>query len=304
MTDFSEWVKQGPWPLDGAMGSLLEERGFQLSRMLWSSTMLIEDPQAIEQAHRDYANVGARVLTSASYQTSRFGFRAEGRDESDADRQMLAALSLSREAASGAVDRVWVAASVGPYGAVLGGGQEYVGNYGLAHQALVDFHRERLEVMAHGEPDVFACETIPDLREVEALLEALADFAHIPAWISMSCRDGDSTCAGQPIDGLAELTRGEANIAAIGVNCTKPEYVSSLLCHLQGSGPLVAYPNAGRVWDGENRVWLGDGDQVLPAVAVSEWVELGAALIGGCCGLGPAAIADLAGQLGVMRSSA
>lgn len=302
MTDFHEWLRQGPWPLDGAMGSLLEERGFQLSRMLWSSTMLIEDPQAIEQAHRDYATAGARVLTSASYQTSRFGFRAEGRDEQDADRQMLAALDLARAAAGEAAQQVRVAASVGPYGAVLGGGQEYVGDYGLAHRALVDFHRERLEVMAGGDPDVFACETIPDLREVEALLEALADFAHIPAWISMSCRDGDSTCAGQPLRGLADLTKGEANIAAIGVNCTKPEFVTSLLGHLQDAGPLLAYPNAGRVWDGENRVWLGDGDQVLPRIAVSEWVGLGAVLIGGCCGLGPAAIADLAGHLDEFRA--
>ena len=169
-------------------------------------------------------------------------------------------------AADAASERVWVAASVGPYGAVLGGGQEYVGNYGLSHRALVDFHRERIEVMAAGAPDVFACETIPDLREVEALLEALTAAPDIPAWITMSCRDGQTTCAGQPIAGLVELTRGQDNVAAIGVNCTKPEFVTELLSELRGEKPLVAYPNAGSVWDGENRVWLGDGDQVLPAV--------------------------------------
>ena len=85
MTGFAEWVRQGPWPTDGAMGSLLEERGHQLSRMLWSSTMLIEDPDAIAQVHRDYVAAGGRVLTSASYQTSRQGFAAEGRDVADAE---------------------------------------------------------------------------------------------------------------------------------------------------------------------------------------------------------------------------
>lgn len=290
MSAFGDWVDVGPWPLDGALGSLLEERGHALSAMLWSSTMLIENPDVIEQAHRDYVDAGARVLTSASYQTSRLGFAAEGRPPLDADRQMLAALDLARSAAREAPQPVWIAASVGPYGAVLGGGQEYVGNYGLSHQALVDFHRERLAVMAEGGPDVFACETVPDLVEVEALLEALSGFPHIPAWISMSCRDGASTCAGQPIAGLASLTSGVAQVAAIGVNCTKPEYITSLLEQLSGDKPLVVYPNAGRVWDGQRRVWLGDGDQLLPEVAVREWVSLGAKLVGGCCGLGPSAI--------------
>ena len=49
--------------------------------------------------------------------------------------------------------------------------------------------------------------------------------------------------------------------------------------------------------DGENRVWLGDGDQVLPAQAVREWVALGARLVGGCCGLGPAAVSAISAEL-------
>lgn len=303
MTGFAQWLTEGPWPTDGALGSLLEERGFELSRMLWSATMLIEDPQAIADVHRDYVAAGARVLTSASYQTSRHGFGAEGRPAAEADAQMLAALRLAQGAAAQASDQVWVAASIGPYGAVLGGGQEYVGDYGLSRTALADFHRERLTVLASGEPDVFACETIPDLLEVEALVEALADVPHIPAWITMSCRDGISTCAGQPIADLVDVVRDNTQVVAIGVNCTKPEYVTSLLERLAGDLPLVVYPNAGRVWDGQHRVWLGDGDATLPTAAVREWVSLGARLVGGCCGLGPAAIAALAADLATLREA-
>jgi homocysteine S-methyltransferase len=305
VTEIEQWLAAGPWPTDGALGSLLEERGYRLSDLLWSTTALIENPQAIAQVHRDYVAAGARVLTSASYQTSRQGFRAEGRSAADADAQILASLRLAQQAASQASDRVWVAASVGPYGAVLGGGQEYVGNYGLSHQQLVTFHRERLAVIAEGQPDLLACETVPDLREVAALLEALAEVPHIPAWITMSCRDQRTTCAGQPIAELANLVLGHPQVVAIGVNCSKPEYVSGLLGELAASAkglPLVAYPNAGRVWDGARRIWLGDGAAALPSVAVQEWVGLGARLIGGCCGLGPAAIAAVASSLAELRS--
>ena len=294
---FTSWLKSGPWPLDGAMGSELEERGYDLSRELWSATMLVEDPEAIAQVHRDYVDAGARVLLSASYQASRFGFEQVGRTGTEADQQMVASLKLARAEASRSSEKVWVAASVGPYGAVLGGGQEYVGNYGLSHTALVDFHKERLEVLASASPDVFACETVPDLREVAALQEALAEFSHIPAWISMSCHDASSTCAGQPFSELASMVSGNNQVVAIGVNCTKPEYVSDLLTAISGWGPLVVYPNAGRVWDGENRVWLGDGEMTLPPHAVAEWVSLGASLIGGCCGLGPSAIRSISQQL-------
>ena len=132
---------RSPIVLDGAMGSELEERGYRLSDLLWSATALIEEPDAIASVHRDYVAAGADVLISASYQASRWGFEKEGRSGDDADRQMLESIALARAAAATGDHDVLVAASVGPYGAVLGGGQEYVGNYGLTKKQLVDFHQ-------------------------------------------------------------------------------------------------------------------------------------------------------------------
>lgn len=216
---------------------------------------------------------------------------------------MKLSITLAKDVAAKAPEKVWVAASVGPYGAVLGGGQEYVGNYGVAHKDLVRFHRERIEVLASANPDVFACETIPDLDEVRALVEVLADFPHIPAWITMSAQDGASTCAGQGIGHLAEIVKDCESIVAIGINCTMPEHVTSLLRKLSAktSLPLVVYPNAGRVWDGENMCWIGEGHTTLPTKIVSEWVSAGATLIGGCCGLGPEAITQLEKDLAQLR---
>ena len=300
---FASWLAQGPWPIDGGLSGELEKRGHNLADKLWSARLLRDAPEAIAQVHQDYVDAGGRVIITASYQASRQGFVATGMTIEQADDLMRLSITLAKDVARAAAEKVWVAASVGPYGAVLGGGQEYVGNYGVAHADLVKFHRERIEVFASAKPDLFACETIPDLDEVRALLEVLVDYPDIPAWITMSAQDGASTCAGQGIGHLAELVSAAPSVVAIGVNCTKPEYVTSLLKRLASKSglPLVVYPNAGRIWDGENMCWIGQGHDTLPTPVITEWVKAGAALIGGCCGLGPVAIRQLDQDLSALR---
>ena len=305
MTSFASWLAKGPWPIDGGLSGELEKRGHNLADKLWSARLLRDAPEAIAQVHQDYVAAGGRVIITASYQASRTGFVATGMTEDQADDLIRLSITLAKEVAAKAPEKVWVAASVGPYGAVLGGGQEYVGNYGVAYEDLVKFHRERIEVLASANPDVFACETIPDLDEVRALVEVLADYSHIPAWITMSAQDGNSTCAGQGIGHLAEIVSKTPSVVAVGVNCTKPEFVTSLLRQLatKTSLPLVVYPNAGRVWDGLNMCWIGEGHDKLPKQIVSEWVKAGAKLIGGCCGLGPDAITQLDSDLVQIRNA-
>lgn len=300
---FSSWLAQGPWPIDGGLSGELEKRGHDLADKLWSARLLRDEPSAIAAVHQDYVAAGGRVIITSSYQASRQGFAATGMSNDQADDLMRMSITLAKEVAAAADEKVWVAASVGPYGAVLGGGQEYVGNYGVAHEELVKFHRERIEVLASAKPDLFACETIPDLDEVRALLEVLAEYPDIPAWITMSARDGESTCAGQGIGHLAELVKNSPNIVALGINCTMPEHVTSLLSKLaeKSSLPLVVYPNAGRVWDGQEMCWIGEGHTTLPTQIIEEWVKAGAMLIGGCCGLGPDAITQLDQDLAKLR---
>lgn len=301
--EFVDFLKSGPWQIDGGLSGELEKRGHDLSDKLWSARLLRDEPSAITQVHQDYVDAGARVIITASYQASRQGFKVFGLTETQADDLMRLSISLAKNVATQAPQKVWVAASVGPYGAVLGGGQEYVGNYGISHEDLVSFHQERIAVLASAQPDLFACETIPDIKEVLALLEVLAKYPNIPAWITMSAKDEAQTCAGQNIEQLAKAVADHSNVVAIGVNCTKPEFVTPLFTkfHKVTDLPLVVYPNAGRVWDGIGRCWIGEGHTTLPTQIISEWVTLGAKLIGGCCGLGPEAITSLTKDLSVLR---
>ena len=101
---------------------------------------------------------------------------------------MRRSVELARRAAAdepGARSSRWVAASVGPYGAMLGDGSEYRGDYGLSVAELRAFHRERLAVLADAGADVLAVETIPSLAEVEAVVAEL-DALGVPAWISIT----------------------------------------------------------------------------------------------------------------------
>lgn len=233
---------------------------------------------------------------TASYQVSREGFIGAGRSSEQADAALRTAVDVARAATSGR--GAWVAASVGPYGAILHDGSEYRGRYGVSHDRLVDFHGERLAVIASSEPDLLAIETIPDLDEVRALVEVLSDFPSLPAWLTMSCADPDRTSAGQPIEDLVPLVADSPSIKAVGVNCTAPEHVDSLLRRLSdaGSVALVAYPNSGRAWS-PTAGWSGEGTDVGEDL-VARWRQVpGLALVGGCCGVGPAEIAGIARSL-------
>jgi homocysteine S-methyltransferase len=293
-------LASGPAAIDGGLASELEARGHDLTGTRWSARLLRDDPSAIRDVHTTYFLSGARVGISASYQASRSGFQRHGLTAVDADRLLAVSVDLVREArdaaaAAGATHPMLVAASVGPYGATLHDGSEYRGRYGVAHDDLVAFHRERLDVLVGAAPDLLAIETVPDVDEAHAIVEAL-DGVDVPAWLSFSCADDAHTCAGQPIEDAAHVV-ARAGLDAIGVNCTKPEHLAGLVARIRAAEPelaIVLYPNAGRVWDGEASVWLGDGSDLLPDAAVASWFGAGASLVGGCCGLGPDAVTAVA----------
>jgi homocysteine S-methyltransferase len=206
-------------------------------------------------------------------------------------------VELAREAADG--EPVWVAASVGPYGAARADGSEYTGAYAdeLDVDALRRFHRERLQVLADAGPDVLALETVPCLTEARALVEE-AGAVGVPAWLSLTSvttPDGRVlTRRGEPAAEGFALARDSAAVIAVGVNCTDPAGVpAAVRLAAQVSGkPVVVYPNSGEGWDARARAWTGPAR--FDALDVEGWVGAGARLVGGCCRVTPEAIAAVA----------
>ena len=279
------------------MATALEARGHDLSDALWSARLLVDAPAEITAVHRAFFRAGADIAITASYQASFDGFAARGVDRSGAEALLRRSVGLARDAAASAGGRRrWVAASVGPYGAALADGSEYRGRYGLSVAALRAWHRPRMEVLASAEPDLLALETVPDVDEAEALVDAVAGLG-VPAWLSYSI-DGDRTRAGQPLADAFAVAAGRPEIVAVGVNCCAPADVPAavaLAVEVTGK-PAIAYPNSGEGWDADGRRWTGPSG--FGAADAGRWVAAGARIVGGCCRVGPAEIAELARSIG------
>ena len=192
-----------------------------------------------------------------------------------------------------------VAASVGPYGAVLADGSEFRGDYGVGKEQLIDFHRDRFDVLRDSGADLLAAETIPSIDEARALVELLSERSAARAWISFTCRDGERLRDGTPIAEAARLADLCPQVVAVGVNCTDPRHVAPLIEAIgeASSKPVVVYPNSGEAWDAEARSWSGGDPGVEVASLAPGWAAQGAWAIGGCCRVGPDRIRELVSAL-------
>jgi len=293
---------RGTVVLDGGLATELEARGADLRDSLWSAKLLIENPSLIRDVHAAYFEAGADVAISASYQASFIGFAERGIQHEEAEELIRLSVLLAREArdAAGNGGRL-VAASVGPYGAVLGNGAEYTGDYGRTIDELLEFHLPRMQVLAEAGADILAIETIPSILEAEALIQALAAVPDARAWMSFSCRDGDRICDGTPFEQAVRTAISSPQVVAVGANCTAPHDITSLIeiASAVTDLPIIVYPNRGAFWDAVRHSWVDPPRQdPRPTLQPLEWADHGARLIGGCCGVGPAQISEIATALG------
>ncbi len=283
-------------------------RGYDLRDDLWSARLLLERPEAIRRLHRDYLEAGADCIICASYQATIEGLSRRGIGEAAAEDLLRLSVELGVEAR----DAFWtecgdrskrlrplVAASVGPYGAYLADGSEYTGAYGIDEDALVAFHRRRLEILAAGGADLLACETLPSRVEARALARLLEAAPGPPAWLSFSCRDSWRLNDGSDLAATVAELDDCRRIIAFGVNCTAPRHVPGLIARLRTATkrPIAVYPNSGEAWDASEKRWLDRGDCSDFGAASAGWRDAGARLIGGCCRTGPRDVREIRARL-------
>lgn len=300
--------------LDGAMGTLLSPQYPELN--LWSAEFLVTDPERVRKVHQKYVEAGANVITTASYQADLAKLeklaQKTGHDSVTGAQAVQVSVRLARQAIAavdGAESRCIVAGSLGPYGAVLGQGQEYTGEYGSTTVAeLQEFHRARVVAIASAlsARDALLFETVPNLAELRVILEVARDVraesgGKWQVWVSLSldasgCKLADGSTLDQVVAVVVEFD-GVAD--CVGVNCTaagtalkglvamRKEFV-----HVGKSDfPFIVYPNSGEVYDALGKTWSnGDGET---NVGLREWDQVGVSVIGGCCRTGPEEIGRL-----------
>jgi len=291
--------------LDGALATELEGRGCDINDSLWSAKILVEHPDVIEQVHYDYFAAGADCAITSSYQATIDGFVKRGFSENEA----ISLIKKSVEIAIKARDEFWkdevnrknrpyplVAASVGPYGAYLADGSEYRGDYKLTEKELMDFHRPRIKALVEAGADILACETIPCFLEAKAIVKLLQEFPGVYCWISFSAKNNLEISNGELISDCAKSLDKYDQVAAIGINCTPPQYITSLIGEIYKNSkkPIVVYPNSGEEYDADTKSWHGHSSSGAYGCSAKEWYDKGARLIGGCCRTNPEDIRSIA----------
>ncbi|MCH5138696.1 homocysteine S-methyltransferase [Clostridiaceae bacterium UIB06] len=292
--------------LDGALATELEGRGCNINDSLWSAKVLAENPDIIEKVHYDYFDSGADCAITSSYQATIEGFSKRGFSQSEA----IDLIQRSVQIAKKARDDFWkaeankekrpqpiVAASVGPYGAYLADGSEYRGDYKITEKELIDFHRPRMKALIEAGADILACETIPCLLEAKVIVKLLEEFPGVYCWISFSAKNALEISDGTLISECAKFLDNCEQVAAVGINCTPPQYIPALIEEIKRNSkkPVVVYPNSGEEYDAHDKCWHGHSSSEGYGHSAKVWYEHGASLIGGCCRTSPEDIKAIAG---------
>jgi homocysteine S-methyltransferase len=300
--------QQGFFVLDGGLATELENRGADLNDKLWSAKVLLEDTELIRLTHLDFLRAGADCIVSASYQATVPELVRRGLSQVDASELLNLSVWLALETRNafwghpanreGRIKPI-VGASIGPYGAYLADGSEYIGEYDIGEEQLYEFHRPRWRTLTGTGAEIVACETIPSRIEARILARLLDETPDAQMWMSFNCRDETHIADGNSLrETIAELNHHD-RIAAFGVNCTPPSMVPAFVDQVRrvSDKPVMVYPNSGEVWDAERKRWTGVAEPVDFGSKATKWFKLGAACIGGCCRTGPEHVREIRAAL-------
>ncbi|KAL8243832.1 hypothetical protein R6Q59_010090 [Mikania micrantha] len=290
--------------LDGGLGTTLEDFynvKFTQETPLWSSHLLISDPQTLYKVQKEFSDAGADITLTPTYQASHAGFRKtkDGVSDLEIQQYLQDAVQISRS-----VDSGLVALSLGAYGAVLQPSQEYSGEYGnITKSGLLEFHHERMSAVDLSSIDLIAFETLPRLDEIQAVKEAVD--GSTPYWISCVFPKDNKLPDGSTIEAVVSAMIDGTRPWAIGMNCTKVNKVMALIIEFEESARklnitlprLVLYPDGtnGQIYDTTKQMWIGKENEDGPwhqkmfeiveeVLSRGNWEGI---VVGGCCKTSP-----------------
>ncbi len=279
---FARELKDGRvYLLDGAMGTELQRRGVPTTLPLWSASALIDEVEVVTAIHKAYIDAGAEIVTTNTFRTNPRAFERAGVSESWRE-LALRACRAAAEARDACGKDVLIAGSIAPVEDC------YRPDLVPSEEELRDEHGRLAAALAEGGVDFILIETMNCVRETVAAAEAASETG-LPFAVSFVCSREGELLSGEPVgDALALIARWRPLFAA--VNCRPPEEITEALGMLlnETSLPCGAYANGwGHPQDGEG--WEFDSGTTVEHYAdfVNKWRQMGARVIGGCCGTTP-----------------
>jgi len=291
MIPFEEFLKENLVLLDGAMGSLIYEKGVFIDKCY--DELNLSRPDLIRSIHEDYIRSGARVIETNTYGANRFKLKSHNLlDQMEAINRK--GVELAREAAG---DEVYVAGSMGPLGEELEPWGE------VTMEQVREAHAEQAGILAGAGVDLLILETIQDIREMEEAIRGIRGISDLPVVAMMTVGEDGRTRYGVDLDNLAcRLLASDATV--IGLNCTVGpksmlDFVERLIS--VSDRPICVMPNAGRPQYTDGRmIYLSTPEYF--AVYTKRFIDKGVRMLGGCCGTTPEHIAQMANTLAMKQT--
>ena len=279
------------------MGNELLARRSDLVSGLWSAQYLIDAPQLVKEIHLEYINAGADLITTNTYSTIP-SYLSKKNVENRMPELVGLAGKLAREAADDSEKEIIVAGSLPPLE------ESYRPDLVIDAEEAIPIYEVLIKELTPF-VDIFICETMSSIKEMQHVMEALNNLDNKkPVWISWTLKE-DKKNRLRSGESIEEAFNASATVKpeAYLFNCTDPYAISEGIKVLKQltQKPMGGYPNVFNVPDG----WTLDNDIQVSVRDLSiekflefaeEWRKLGASIIGGCCGIGPRfikAIADL-----------
>ncbi|MCK5134448.1 MAG: bifunctional homocysteine S-methyltransferase/methylenetetrahydrofolate reductase [Bacteroidales bacterium] len=291
MISFEEYLKDNLVLLDGAMGSLIYEKGVFIDKCY--DELNLSRPDLIKTIHEEYVRAGSRVIETNTYGANRFKLKSHNLYD-QIERINQTGVSLAREAAE---ENAYVAGSMGPGGVEI----EPWGDATL--EEVFEVYAEQAGFLRQGGVDLFILETIQDIREMEQAIKAIRSVSDLPVIAMMTVGEDGKTRYGVDLDDVTfRLVNTEATV--IGLNCTVGP--KSMLDFVESMSkisdrPLCIMPNAGRPQYTDGRmIYMSTPDYF--SVYTKRFIEKGVRVLGGCCGTTPEHISKMANALAMKQT--
>ncbi|MDC1496443.1 homocysteine S-methyltransferase family protein [Pelagibacteraceae bacterium] len=276
--------------LDGAIGAELEKKGAKMHKDLWCGTCSVESPDLVKKVHEEYILAGADIVTTNTYATTPIGMKQYGFTDQINDFNKKS-VQIAKEAVKNSNKDIAVAGSVSTFGSL----------YKFGTEAMKPGFKEQLKILSGEGVDLIILEAMSSQADiVETIIECSLE-SKLPVWLSISCVIDDKTNKvmlgyndtidsdtniyedfATSINNFSKIHKGPILIAHSDVEVTGQ---AIKIAKKKFNGVLGAYPNRGHY---EKPHWKFV-DNITPSEYLEKaksWVEDGAQIVGGCCGVG------------------
>ena len=291
MIAFEEYLRENLVLLDGAMGSLIYEKGVFIDKCY--DELNLSRPDLVRSIHDEYLQAGAKVIETNTYGANRFKLKSHNLLD-EIEEINIKGVTLAREAAG---EDAYVAGSMGPSGVEI----EPWGDTGL--DEIFEAYAEQTGFLQKAGVDLFILETFQDIREMERAIKAIRSISDLPVVAMMTVGEDGKTRYGVDLDDVTcRLVNSDATV--IGLNCTvgpKPmlDFVENM--SRISDKPIAIMPNAGRPQYTDGRMIYMSTPEYF-SVYTKRFIEKGVKVLGGCCGTTPEHISKMANALAMKQT--